>query len=168
MSRYKRKQIRLKDIVQLKRYALWKLGQGEVSVKKMTEKLNMYAEDAKDVVKVLEYLLEHGYLDDERFCRSKVRGCVSSNKGPKYIRAKMFEYGVSSGIVETVMEELAAEDPFVESAELVASKFKLKYPTPLCREHRQKEIKRLVSKLAGKGFTADVFRIATNAIDSLS
>ena len=82
----------------------------ERCLKDVKDKLKTYdiAQDEKD--KILEYLLDNRFVDDERFARSFVRGKLNqSGWGVKKIRFHLIQKGIDKDLIDEVLGQTDEE-----------------------------------------------------------
>ena len=82
----------------------------ERCLKDVKDKLKTYdiAQDEKD--KILEYLLDNRFVDDERFARSFVRGKLNqSGWGVKKIRFHLIQKGIDKELIDEVLGQTDEE-----------------------------------------------------------
>lgn len=142
------KQKKLKDRSCLETYALWLLGQRDMTRRSVRDKVLAYAEDRSDVEPLLDRLEELGYLDDRRFAENYVRSCRESRGyGPVKTRAKLMEKGISGGLIEEFLDP-SNPDWVAKAAETRLRKFG-EPPKEFDERERQMRF------LAAKGYTFD-------------
>ncbi len=91
------------DFSAVKNKALWLLSRQDYSVKCMREKLLDKGATTSDADKVIEYLINLSYLDDERFARSYVR--THSNNSRMSLRQKLYHKGIDSDLAESAIAD---------------------------------------------------------------
>lgn len=101
----------------------------------------------------IEKLKEYGFVDDEKFAKNYFE-TLSNSKGKRVIANKLKEKGVSSEIIEDLLENIDEEDE-IEKAVLVAKKF---------AKNRQNDTKckqKCIAHLIYKGYDYSVAQQAT-------
>ena len=88
--------------------ALWLLSRQDYSVKCMREKLISKGFTTDDTEKVIEYLKNLSYLDDERFARSYVR--THSGFSRQSLKQKLYHKGIDSELSDIAMAECYTGD----------------------------------------------------------
>ena len=102
------------------------------------------------IVRVIGYMKEYGYLNDERFTSLYVKS-RKSTKSKQFIKSELLQKGLDKWVIDEVLEAEYSEDA-EEDAELLAIKKaitkKTKTPQLLTFEEKQK----LIASLFRKGF----------------
>ena len=102
------------------------------------------------IVRVIGYMKEYGYLNDERFTSLYVKS-RKSTKSKQFIKSELLQKGLDKWVIDEVLEAEYSEDS-EEDAELLAIKKaitkKTKTPQLLTFEEKQK----LIASLFRKGF----------------
>ena len=97
------------------------------------------------IEELLQEFEGYGYLNDERYAESKVRGYLLSGKPEKYIKIKMQQKGVDSGLVDNILD---VEEYDVEEMALRHAKKKKLGPfmanLELRKEKRQKDLAAMI------------------------
>ena len=100
--------------------AFWLLSRQDYSVKCMREKLLGKGFSSEDTEKVIEYLVELSYLDDERFADSYVR--THSNISRQQLRQKLYRKGIDSEISDIAIEDQYTGDSIALISDLARKK----------------------------------------------
>lgn len=102
------------------------------------------------IIRVINYMKEYGYLNDERFTSLYVKS-RKSTKSKQFIKSELLQKGLDKSMIDEVLEIEYSEDA-EEDAELLAIKKaitkKTKTPQLLTFEEKQK----LIASLFRKGF----------------
>jgi len=75
------------------------LGMREHGVQELTDKLNAKSESTDVVLAVIDELLEHDYLSDERFTQSYIRSRTNRGFGPIKIKAELKSKGITNRLI---------------------------------------------------------------------
>ena len=82
----------------------------ERCVKEVRDKLKTYEIPQKERDKILEYLLENRFVNDERFAKSFVRGKINqSGWGVNKIRFHLIQKGIDKDIIEEALGQTDEE-----------------------------------------------------------
>jgi regulatory protein len=115
------------------------------TLNRMTKEGNLKSGYSKQTAsKVLESLVEKGYVDDEKFAvfwveNRHLKKGISSRK----LRAELLSKGVSSGVIDAVLAVSDRQDS-EELSKVIAKK-----------AHRYSDRQKLIAYLAGRGFSYD-------------
>lgn len=102
--------------------------------------------------RVIERLLERGYLDDAKFAEIFVRSRANlRNYSTRRMKLELQKKGVSSDIIDQVLSESDDFDENVALKNLIAKK-----------QNRYDDEQKLIAYLARQGFTYDAIRSAIN------
>jgi len=108
----------------------------------------------KTITKVVEKLRDYGFIDDEKFAKDYFES-MSTGKGKNAIANKLKQKGVSSDIVEQLLENVDDESQ-LEQAVLLAEKFVKN------RDNSLKIKQKCLAHLIYKGYDYSVAQQATN------
>ncbi len=132
-----------------KNYAANLVSARSYTVKAMREKLIAHIGDNEVVDKTIDFLKEYKLLDDYDYALRFFHDLVHIKKlGLQQVKWKLKEKGISSDIVEKVLEELDVSDTILQNLESVALK-KLK------GNYDAKNIIKVKRYLASRGYTFD-------------
>ncbi len=82
----------------------------ERCVKEVRDKLKTFDIAEEDKTKILDYLLDNRFVNDERFARSFVRGKVNqSGWGVNKIRFHLIQKGIDKDIIDEALEQTDEE-----------------------------------------------------------
>lgn len=126
-----------------------------VSTKGLKDYLRKKGFDEAAILKTVQKLQEYGFLDDEKFAKNYFES-LSSSKGKRAIAAKLRQKGVSSEIIQNLLENVDEDEEF-EKAYVLAVKF---------AKNRQKDAKlrqKTLSHLIYKGYDISVAQKAATA-----
>ena len=136
-----------------KDYAFWLLSCREYTVKKLQDKcIEKFPEEAVEIEKLINFLVQKEYLSDQRFTESFIRVQVRQGQGRQKIFMKLLQKGVPKEVIEAQLDSsLEQEDVLTPVIKLMNKKsiqLKRKYPEIPDYELRQK----LTAYLAGRGY----------------
>lgn len=139
-------------------YALYLLGRQDYTCAKLREKICQKHPEA-DPDKIINRLIELGYLNDERFAERYVQSLLGQKMGVSKIKQKMYVKGFPRQIIDSVSNmENVQEHDFRSDA--LALKLRAYGEDPITD---QKEKQRAINKLLRKGFSFDVAKYAVEA-----
>lgn len=131
-----------------------------VSEKGLKDYLKKKSFDGKVIEKTIEKLKDYGFIDDEKFAKNYFES-LSANKGKRAIANKLKEKGISSEIIDSLLENVD-EEAQIEMATSLAKKFV---------KNRQIDTKlkqKCLAHLIYKGYDYSVAQKATkNALECL-
>lgn len=120
----------------------------------MAEKMRKWgiAKDAQE--RILDYLIDHKYIDDSRFTQSFVHDKIVYNKwGRRKIEQALWLKKVPEDISQPILD--AVEDG--EYLAVLRPLLKSKYPTIKAENDYERSVK-LIKFAMGRGFTLDLIR----------
>lgn len=126
---------------------LGSLGMREHSVGELQKKLEQKFERKDAVVEVIDWLLDLGYLNDQRFAEIFVRSSITKGRGPVRIKQELQQKSVATTVIAEAIE-LADVDWQQLSAEVLSRRFS---EQPSDQKERAKQMRFLQSR----GFTPD-------------
>lgn len=130
-----------------------------VSEKGIKDYLKKKTFDEKTIKQTIEKLKEYGYIDDEKFAQNYFDS-LSENKGKRAIANKLRSKGISSEIIENLMENVD-EEKQIEQATILAQKFVKN------REKSPKTKQKCLAHLIYKGYDYSVALKACKNITDL-
>ena len=128
---------------------------GRAELLRKLEKAGFESQAAADAVDRLE---EEGLQSDRRYVESFVQSRIRQGKGPVRIRAELGERGMSTGLVEAVLER-ADPDWHAMAREVRERKFGFDQPADFAEKARQMRV------LQYRGFEPDQIRDAVSAFE---
>lgn len=131
----------------LRNSALGSLGMREHSVGELQKKLEQKFERKDAVVEVIDWLLDLGYLNDQRFAEIFVRASITKGRGPVRIKQELQQKSVATTIIAEAIE-LADVDWQQLSGDVLSRRFS---EQPSDQKERAKQMRFLQSR----GFTPD-------------
>lgn len=100
-----------------------------------------------DIDEAIQYLLSRGYLNDLAYAESYTRYRIERQDGPKKIRYRMIEKGISPQIADQVLKQLYPEDLQIELAgQLIRQRITRRRQTTDDRSHREATFRFLASR----------------------
>ena len=97
----------------------------ERCVKDVRDKLKTYDIPEEEKTKILEYLLDNRFVDDERFAKSFVRGKINqSGWGLNKIRFHLIQKGIDKTIIDEALQAFDEEGYRQRLIEVLQSKAK--------------------------------------------
>jgi len=127
-------------------YAFYLLKLRDRSIGEMEEKFRRREYDPKEAAETMAFLIEKGFLNDEKFAENFVRFKKSLKPvGKFYLRNKLMEKKISTEIIEKVLSENA--DEVEEIAEATDRWLKRHQNIP-----KEKIYQKLVRHLLSRGF----------------
>lgn len=127
--------------------ALGSLGMREHSVGELQRKLEQKFERSDAIIDVLDWLLDLGYLNDQRFAEMFVRASITKGRGPVRIKQELQQKSVATTIIAEAIE-LADVDWQQLSGDVLSRRFS---EQPSDQKERAKQMRFLQSR----GFTPD-------------
>ncbi len=82
--------------------AVWYLSQREHSSAELYEKLCRFFTEQPSA-EAVAHMMEYGYLDDEKYARTKANSLLHARKSRREITRKLTEKGVTKDIIESVL-----------------------------------------------------------------
>ncbi len=138
--------------------ALKKLGdlcaRGEHCSGEIMEKMRKWsiANDAQE--RIIDYLIDHKYVDDKRFTQSFVHDKIAYNKwGRRKIEQALWMKRVPGHVSQPILDDIDDEEYLVVLRPLMKSK----YPTIKGNSEYERSMK-LIKFAMGRGFTLDLIR----------
>lgn len=122
------------------------------SVNELKLKLKKRDFDKKVIDKTIEYLLENGYLDDNKFGKMYLNELLNNKKsGMMIIRKKLYQKGLSRDLIDNLLDNLD-DDIFLSNCLFHLNKKKI-----LLKKIHDKSFKnKLYNYLSRKGFRYEI------------
>lgn len=115
--------------------------------KEIFAKLNAFELTEDDKNFIVDFLLEEGYINDERYCRSYVKSKLNLKKwGVNKIKLSLIAKGVDRDIIEAVVSEIDQDSYKEELVKLLENK-KINESDPYKRKAK------LIRYAVGKGYS---------------
>ena len=115
--------------------------------KEIFAKLNAFELTEDDRNFIVDFLLEEGYINDERYCRSYVKSKLNLKKwGVNKIKLSLIAKGVDRDIIEAVVSEIDQDSYKEELVKLLENK-KINESDPYKRKAK------LIRYAVGKGYS---------------
>lgn len=138
-------------------HALLLLSQRMHSQKELRDKLIRKGETAEAAEAAIDWLADHGYLDDESFAKSVVRHYSQKGYGAQRIRSELSRRGISREHWDGALEELAEPDGQID----IFLQKRLK------DRNDRKEVQKLSAALLRRGYSWEEIRAAFQRIDCM-
>lgn len=127
---------------------------GEHSSGEMDEKMRRWGLDEDARLRVVQYLVDHKYVDDERFARAFVHDKLEYNSwGRRKLEQALWQKHVAQDIIDRVLNETASEDFTEKLRPLLAAKRK----SIKAKDNRELTAK-LIRFAMGRGFSYEQIR----------
>lgn len=128
--------------------------QAEHCAYEMEEKMRRWELDEETAARVMEYLTEHRFIDDERFARAFAIDKIRYNKwGRRKVEQALWAKHIDEDVRESVLGEIGDEEYLRVLRPLLASKRKS------VRAANDYELNNKLIRFAiGRGFTIDLVR----------
>ena len=136
-------------------HALLLLSQRMHSQKELRDKLILKGENAEAADAAIDWLTDHGYLDDERFAKSVVRHYSQKGYGTQRIRSELSRRGISRDLWEEALEEITETDGQIDA--FLQKRLK--------DRNDRKEVQKLSAALLRRGYSWEEIRAAFQRID---
>ncbi len=115
--------------------------------KEIFAKLDTFELDADDRSFIIDFLNEEGFINDERYCRSFVKGKLNLKKwGVNKIKLSLITKGIDRGIIDNVLSEIDQDSYKEELVKLIENK-KINESDPYKRKAK------LIRYAVGKGYS---------------
>lgn len=115
--------------------------------KEIFTKLDTFELDADDRSFIIDFLNEEGFINDERYCRSFVKGKLNLKKwGVNKIKLSLITKGIDRGIIDNVLSEIDQDSYKDELIKLLENK-KINESDPYKRKAK------LIRYAVGKGYS---------------
>lgn len=115
--------------------------------KEIFAKLDTFELDADDRSFIIDFLNEEGFINDERYCRSFVKGKLNLKKwGVNKIKLSLITKGIDRGIIDNVLSEIDQDSYKDELIKLLENK-KINESDPYKRKAK------LIRYAVGKGYS---------------
>jgi regulatory protein len=115
-------------------------------------KLTLWKVTDVKIKKIIPYLQNEGFIDDERFARMFVRGKFHINKwGRVKIRHELRSRAIPEHLVKKSMEEISEDEYILTIGELIVKKL-----SEINSEKHLNFREKIITFVAGKGFEFDL------------
>lgn len=142
-------QFALLEIKQAKAYAIRRLSKQAMLSTALAKALRQYCVSQHTIDLLIEEFLRLGYLNDEEWTNSYVKGQVSRKRGPRDIAQRLSHKGLPREQVAEVIETLSDEQQRHAIGELLASKYRNRDLSDY------KEKQKVIAALMRRGFDFD-------------
>lgn len=150
------------DEKKLYNYGINRLSVREYARQELMTKMVRFQEDTEMVNKVLDKLVEQGYLSDERRTLSMLNQYAGRESIYK-IKNRMQQKGLDKDFIQDIIEEKnsnSSEGEELVATELLHKKFK---SLDIVMKDKQKNSEKMIRFLASKGFKYDIIKKAMTA-----
>ena len=134
-----------------------------ISASDLKRKLQRNGNDPDAIDYAINRLTELGLLDDTQYAGMKARSIIRSKPaGRRFIEAKLRQKGINQSIIqETLDEELKDQDPYQDALKLARQAAR-----SLASRDPETRQRRLIGRLARRGFDHDIVRRVVEQIES--
>ncbi|MFW6001506.1 MAG: regulatory protein RecX [Halanaerobium sp.] len=137
--------------VEARNKAFHLLSYRERTVKEMRDRLKKKDFSAEVIDRVIAFLLEKDYLNEERFAEMWIRSRINHHpRGRKLIYKELSDKGLESGIIDSALNEHLSRKKELEMAEYLMEKWLRR------RKDEDSSSYKLKNYLARKGFNYDL------------
>jgi len=120
----------------------------------MLEKLRKWEIEEAAQARIMQWLIEQKFVDDERFCRAFVNDKIKYNKwGRRKIEQALWQKRIDSDLARRVLDEVSDDDYLAVLRPLLKSKAK-----SIKAKDDYEFANKLIRFAAGRGFTFDIIR----------
>lgn len=124
------------------------------------DKLRRWGLDEAARQRVIDYLVEHQYIDDARYCRAFVNDKINYNHwGRRKIEQALWQKHVAEAVSAPVLDAVPDEDYLAVLRPLL----KAKWPTITAASDYERSMK-LIRFAMGRGFSLDLIKKALPAL----
>lgn len=110
------------------------------------------AEYPKKIIdRTISYVIEYGYLNDERYALAYIRARMNT-KSKLVIRTELLQKGISKDLTERILEEEYEQDEIGEDAEMTALRKAIAKKTKSVEDLNMEDKRKLMAALYRKGF----------------
>ena len=133
---------------------------GEHCAYEMREKMRRWDVD-EEVQRVVSYLEQHHFIDEERYCRAFVNDKLTYNRwGRRKVEQALYAKRISAEVQRRVLDEVSGEDYVAQLRPLLEAKSK-----SVKAENDYERRTKLIRFALSRGFTMDII---LDVLDSLS
>lgn len=141
-------------------YALYLLEIRDRSTEELRRKMMLKGHEPEEISKVILFLTDKNFLNDERFARNFVKNQLNLKPQGKYqLKLKMKKLFVADDLIETALLDLNEEDE-KKQAELAATKW-LRVKSKV---NPEKKYEKLLRHLVSRGFNYNVAKQITKKL----
>lgn len=127
----------------------------------MREKMRRWEVEECIQERVIDYLQEHHYIDEERFCRAFVKDKLTYNRwGRRKVEQALYAKRISAEVQRRILDEVSGEDYVAQLRPLLEAKSK-----SVKAENDYERRTKLIRFALSRGFTMDII---LDVLDSLS
>ena len=134
---------------------------GEHCAYEMREKMRRWDVDEEVQQRVVSYLEQHHFIDEERYCRAFVNDKLTHNRwGRRKVEQALYAKRISAEVQRRVLDEVSGEDYVAQLRPLLEAKSK-----SVKAENDYERRTKLIRFALSRGFTMDII---LDVLDSLS
>lgn len=127
----------------------------------MTEKMRRWEVDGPTQEKVMQYLVDERFVDDERYCRAFVKDKIRYNKwGRRKVEQALYAKHIDADISRKVLDEVSDTEYLAVLRPLLQGK---RRQLGALKDYETNA--RLVRFALGRGFTMDIIRQCLDTTD---
>jgi len=139
------------QFIEARNKAFHLLSYRERTIKEMKDRLRKKNFSAEIIEKVISYLLDKDYLNEERFAEMWIRSRINHHpRGRKLIYKELKNKGVENRIINTSLDEYLSREKELEMASYLMEKWLRR------RKEEDSSSYKLKNYLANKGFNYDL------------
>ena len=128
--------------------------QGEHCTGELSEKMRRWGLGQEAQARIMQYLVQERFVDDERYCRAFVRDKIKYNKwGRRKIEQALWQKGVDEEIRRRVLDEVEEEDFLTELRDLLKAKSR-----SITAKNDYERNMKLMRFALGRGYSYDQIR----------
>lgn len=164
---YKKKENTQPKVITLDRvksYMTWMIGRyGDYSSKTLMQKANLCFKDDKQFNELaLNYMIEHGIVDDARYAERLTLSFADQNIGVGKIKEKLYKKGFSSSVISDCISNLETSDEDYLSKALILKNRKFGIEPIVDQKLKTKALRHLIAK----GFSYSIANEAISYIET--
>jgi regulatory protein len=152
------------DADKARKYAMNALGRRALSCGELADRIKRRGHSQAVADRVVEELIERGYLDDLAYARAVIRSeRARKPAGPSLLRAKLFKKRVGRSVIDRAIAEADADYDQIDAARALAER-RLR-TAAMQKADAETRKRRLWGLLARRGFNVDTIRSAMDQLD---
>ena len=129
----------------------------------MTDKLQKWNIPETGQTRIMEYLIQNKFVDDERFCRAFIKDKIKYNGwGQKRIEQALFMKHVDKSIYQPILEDIPDEMYINVLRPLIKQKWK-----SIKAKNDYERSMKLIKFAMGRGFSYDIIRQCIDTKEAL-
>lgn len=148
-------------LASLKNYLVWLLARQDYAQATIVQKLKQRQATSEQIAQLVDWAIQLGYIDDERYCRGFIQRHAAKHHGLMRIRQEAAQKGLNREIIENALNELE-----IDWYQLAQSAYNKKFS----RSNKKLDFKEKAKQmryLSYRGFNRDEieFAMQTNPSD---